>query len=88
MADCLHIRCEPYRGCQFTAPDSPARSPVGDIDTTNSQMVGRDGNGRVCIVLPNLAMTRAEALRHAAWLVVIADDNDEFPGILAAIRNT
>lgn len=68
------------------ASQNPA--PQSEIDTTNSQVVGRDGTGTICIVLPSHAMTRAEALRHAAWLVAIADDHDEFPAILAAVRGT
>lgn len=85
MPDCQHIRCEPYRQCQLAGQLPAASDP---IDTTNSQMVGRDGTGTICILLPDIAMTRDQALRHAAWLVAIADDNDEFPAILAAVRRS
>jgi hypothetical protein len=33
-------------------------------------------------------MSRREALAHAAWLVAIADDNDEFAAYLAAVRGS
>lgn len=59
-----------------------------EIDTGNDQLVGRSGDGTVSILLPQRTLTRQQALRHAAWLVAIADDNDEFPAILNAVRGT
>jgi hypothetical protein len=59
-----------------------------EIDTGNDQLVGRSGAGTISIMLPQRLMTRQQALRHAAWLVAIADDDDEFPAILAAVRST
>lgn len=59
-----------------------------EIDTGNDQLVGRSGDGTVSILLPLRRMTRQQALRHAAWLVAIADDNDEFPAILSVVRST
>lgn len=58
-----------------------------DIDTTNSQLVGSNAD-HVVVLMPKGRMTKAEALRHAAWLVLLADDNDEFDSVLAACRNT
>lgn len=62
------------------------------IDTTNLYWVGSTSGGtdRVIQVLhPGVArMTRDQALNLAAWLVTLADDDDEFPEILAAVRST
>jgi hypothetical protein len=58
------------------------------IDTGNDQLVGRSGVGTISVMVPSRLMTRQQALRHAAWLVAIADDDDEFAGILAAVGST
>jgi len=65
--------------------------PVADVPAAplpNSQFVGRNGHGQVSILMPRVLMSRREALAHAAWLVAIADDNDEFPAYLAAVRGS
>ncbi len=56
-------------------------------DLSNVQPVGRNGRGEVSIAFPRARMTRQEALAHAAWLVLLADDDGEFAGILDAVRN-
>jgi hypothetical protein len=33
-------------------------------------------------------LSREKALRLAAWIVALADDRDEFPALLEAVRNT
>lgn len=58
-----------------------------EIGPANKQLVGRDGYGRVVVTLPSVVMTRQEALAHAAWLVALADDDDEFAAYLAAVRS-
>ena len=58
------------------------------IETGNDQIVGRNGHGTISVMLPLRVMTRQQALRHAAWLVAISDDDDEFPAVLAAVRST
>lgn len=64
-------------------------SARGDIDTGNEQLVSRDGDGTVRIQLPCRRMTSGDALRLAAWLVVVADPvGDEFEAVLSAVRNT
>lgn len=57
------------------------------INTNNNQLVGvyRD---YIVVRAPRTQMTKQEALVHAAYLVAIADDNDEFDAILEAVRNT
>jgi len=60
--------------------------PAGPLP--NSLFVGRDGYGQVHVLIPRAVMSRREALAHAAWLVAIADDNDEFPAYLAAVRRS
>lgn len=59
-----------------------------EVRAPNTQLVGRDGLGRIRIAFPSVVMTREQALTHAAWLVSLADDNDEFAAYLAAVRNT
>jgi hypothetical protein len=58
------------------------------IDPANAQFAGRDGSGRISVMMPRALMTRQEALTHAAWLVALADDDDEFGTYLSAIRGT
>lgn len=58
-----------------------------EIETSNDQLVGVRGD-EIVVVMPRQRMTKTEALRHAAWLVALADDDDEFPLVLAAINNT
>lgn len=57
------------------------------IDTGNDQLVGvyRD---YIVVANPRKQMTKEQALVHAAYLVAIADDNDEFDAILEVVRNT
>jgi hypothetical protein len=57
------------------------------IDTVNHQLVGVLGD-EIVVMLPWKRMTKPEALAHAAWLVALADDADEFDDILAAVQNT
>jgi hypothetical protein len=66
---------------------------MDEIDTSNDQMVGSQGNGTgqdIIVMFPKQRMTKAEALRHAAWLVAIADDygSPQFPAILEAVNRT
>lgn len=57
-------------------------------DTMNKYMVGSSASGvYVMAPLPQW-FKKADALNLAAWLVAIADDNDEFPELLEAIKNT
>jgi len=60
---------------------------MSEIDTSNDQFAGVQGD-KIVVVMPKAFMTKPEALRHAAWLVALADDHDEFPAVLAAIRET
>lgn len=64
-----------------------AQAPGQERDLSNAQMVGRNGYGEISMILPRIRMTRDEALVHAAWLVLLADDDDEFAGILEAVRS-
>ena len=60
-----------------------------NCDVTNEQMVGAQAKGdTVTILLPKRTMTRRQALVHAAWLVAVADRDDEFPAYLEAVRST
>jgi hypothetical protein len=65
-------------------------SGASEIDTSNGQMVGVREH-RIVVQFPWQVMTPAEALRHAAWLVALAEGIDadlHFSKILEAVRNT
>lgn len=75
-----------------TAETSPVPTGVDALDLTNAQLVGVLG-GKVLVSLPQLRpITPAQALVHAAWLVVIASSLDPtlppFGEVLEAVRNT
>jgi hypothetical protein len=80
----------------FTRPDGTLTAALSgaavprerEISAPNRQLVGRNGIGKVSIAVPSVVMTRDEALAHAAWLVAIADDHDEFAAYLTAVRST
>lgn len=58
-----------------------------EIDTMNRQMVGIHGDD-IVINRPAVRMTKPEALAHAAWLVALADERDEFGAYFDTISNT
>lgn len=65
--------------------DPPAKSPFG---TTNVQMVALL-EGDIVIMAPKSRMNKAEAILHAAWIVALADpDEEEFEPVLSAVINT
>lgn len=53
----------------------------------NQQAVGVQGD-KIVVLIPKFVMSKQEALAHAAWLVALADDKDEFSQYLEAVRNT
>lgn len=58
------------------------------METMNDQLVGMNGD-MIIILRAKNRMTREEALRHAAWLVALAEDIEhKFEPVLAAVRNT
>ena len=59
---------------------------MSEIDTTNKFMVCTQGD-KVAIIKHPYAMNKADALNLAAWLVSIADTNDEFKMILEKVKN-
>lgn len=66
-----------------TAAPAPGQ-PSGDL--SNVQFAGRNGLGEVCVAFPKGRMTLHEALVHAAWLVLLADDDNKFAAVLDAVR--
>jgi len=46
------------------------------------------GNNVVMVLPPVRPMALAEALRLAAWIVALVDDDDAFNAILGAVRST
>jgi hypothetical protein len=90
----LHGRnCEPpselcCQDCtEANHPDHPHGEKCSNPDLSNMQVVGTKED-RIWIMFPKPAMSRQEALVHAAWLVAVADQDGEFPAILAAVRQT
>jgi hypothetical protein len=76
-----------YRAMTDAAKKHGDASVPTKIDTGNYQMVG--GNGEMVVVMrPRQTMTKSEANLHAAWLVTVAGDDDEFKAVLQAVRNT
>lgn len=74
--------------------DAPLETIAGvsapwGIDPTNRFGVAVLGDS-IVLLLPPRRMTRAQALTFAAWLVVLADDDDppQFPEHLKAVQNT
>lgn len=68
--------------------DASDRTIAVSAVASNDQFVGRRGDGLITVAMPRPMMTRQEALTHAAWLVAVADDDDEFDAVLAAVRST
>lgn len=59
-----------------------------DIETTNDFLVGTCGD-EITIMRPPFLLTKTEALRFAAWLVALAEEDDgEFATVLEAVRST
>ena len=58
------------------------------IDTTNLHFVGINGFGDISILGFGKQFTRESALNLAAWIVALADRDDEFEKLLKAVRNT
>lgn len=54
----------------------------------NVQGVAVDGRGNILVLYSLVRMSKREAMVHAAWLVALADENEEFAAILEAVRNT
>lgn len=59
-----------------------------EIDVSNTQFVSVRGGETILILAPKNEMTREEALRHAAYLVALAErEEGEFAKILGAVQN-
>lgn len=61
--------------------------PTTNLDTTNDSAVALSKNGRIVVQLWDQPMTCAKALRLAAWIVALADENEEFEALLDKVRN-
>lgn len=61
---------------------------IDDVETTNDFLVGTHGD-EIAIMRPPFRLTKVEALRLAAWLVALAEEDDgEFAAVLDAVRST
>lgn len=61
---------------------------VSDVSTMNAQGVGTNGE-TISVMAPTQMMSRDQALVHAAWLALLADDSrGRFAAILNACANT
>jgi hypothetical protein len=78
----------PPRAVDATPPPTPREHSVpADFGLANEQLVGRNGDD-ITVLAPQTQMGRLEALRHAAWIVAVADDgsDDDFQEILERVR--
>lgn len=58
-------------------------------ETINDFLVGAIGDEVIVLSPVHGRMTKAQALRMAAWLIVIADPlEEEFPAVYQAVRST
>lgn len=60
---------------------------VANLDITNIRMVSVSNKG-IAILNPHQSMTKEEALVHAAWLVVLADEDNQFSAILDRVKES
>ncbi len=56
------------------------------VDYGNYQGVAGHGD-RIAVLLPLQDMTLGQALVHAAWIVALADHEEQFDEILSRIRD-
>lgn len=59
-----------------------------EIETLNKFLVGARGDKVVIMLPPRGELSRKDALGLAAWLVAIAEQDNEFQSVLNAVRNT
>jgi len=83
-----HCSCattKPHRVVRIVPYSAVCRSQrsirLTERDATNHQLVAAS-KGNIVIAKPKHVMTKQEALVHAAWIVALADDKDEFEQIL------
>lgn len=57
------------------------------MDTSHDFLVGVQGD-RIVIMAFGRSMSKGDALRPAAYLVALADDDGAFPEVLKAVQNT
>lgn len=60
----------------------------GFVDIHNKYYLGLRGDKIVMPLPPAGLMSKEEALVLAAWLVMLADDDDQFKKILAMVRES
>ena len=59
-----------------------------EIDSTNKFCVTAIRDEVAVLALPGRQLTRTEALNLAAWLVAVADVDDQFNAILSKVYDT
>lgn len=57
-----------------------------EIDGSNKFGVGVHGDHIIVVLAPH-KISKADALNLAAWLVTLADDNDEFGLVIEKVQN-
>jgi hypothetical protein len=73
--------------------DSACKAPRPAINTMNTHMVARSGQGVIVMMPPRRPLEDDEVLMFAAWLVAMVDPVDgdvdaRFAEVLRAVRNT
>ena len=65
-----------------------SESPIEEINTANDTMVGVQADD-ILVLNPQPRMSRDTALRHAAWIVALADPGRQrFDDVLTAVLDT
>lgn len=59
---------------------------MSELDASNKFMVGVQGDNVIIMRRFNI-LTKADALNLAAWLVTLANDNDEFGLMIEKVQN-
>jgi len=61
---------------------------IKELNITNQHFVARARENVQVAIPPSIFQSRGDALVFAAWIVALADDDDEFSAILDRVRST
>lgn len=58
------------------------------LETGNKFMIGVQGESLIPMMPLPRKLSKADALNLAAWLVALADEDDQFAALLERVKNT
>jgi hypothetical protein len=73
------------RGKRMSTTDHTFDVPKFEGDVMNSQVVARKEN-EILVMSPLAVMTKEQALVHAAWIVALADQTENYTEFRAALK--